>query len=185
MVKVLVAVAEGSEEIETITPVNVFRRAQAEVILGAVGTSLNCKLSRGVSIVADDLISNLTSETFDLIVVPGGMPGAQHLHDDANLISMLQKQKAEGRWFSAQCAAPVVALQPHGLLDGHTATCHPAFKDRISDATNADQRVVVSGKCITGQGAGTALEFSIECVKQLIGEDKAQEIANGMSARAD
>ena len=185
MVRVLVAVAEGSEEIETITPVNVFRRAQTEVILAAAGTSPNVKLSRGINIVADDLISNLTDQTFDLIIVPGGMPGAQNLHDDANLVAMLQKQKAEGRWFSAQCAAPVVALQPHGLLDGVAATCHPAFKDRINDATKADERVVVSGKCITGQGAGTALEFSLECVKQLIGEEKAQEIGNGMSARLD
>ena len=83
MVKVLVAVAQDSEDVETVTPVNVFRRAGAEVVLGAIGADRNIKLRQGVNIVADDLISNLIDTVFDLIIVPGGMPGAQNLHDDA------------------------------------------------------------------------------------------------------
>ena len=98
---------------------------------------------------------------------------------------MLQKQKAEGRWYSAQCAAPAVVFQPHGLLEGTVATCHPGFTERLADASMTDQRVVVSGKCVTGQAAGTALEFSLELVKQVIGPDKAEEIAGAMSARTD
>jgi 4-methyl-5(b-hydroxyethyl)-thiazole monophosphate biosynthesis len=90
MVKVLVACANGSEDIEAITPVNVMRRAGAEVVLAASGESKNVVLARGARIEADALLSEVTDQTFDLIVVPGGMPGAQHLHDDANLTALLR-----------------------------------------------------------------------------------------------
>ena len=90
---------------------------------------------------------------------------------------MLKSQKQAGRLYAAICAAPAVALAPHGLLDGKKATCYPSCADALPDRTQADQRVVVDGNCITSQGPGTALEFAIELVRQLAGDVKARQVA--------
>jgi 4-methyl-5(b-hydroxyethyl)-thiazole monophosphate biosynthesis len=176
MVRVLIAVANGSEEIETLTPVDLLRRAGAEVILAASGLDRQVTLSRGVVVIADDLISNVARQDFDCIVVPGGQPGSDTLSADDVLIAALQQQKLSDKWHAAICAAPVVVFQPHGLLEGSVATCYPKLAGSLHDASRASERVVVSNKCITSQGPGTALEFSLELIRQLFGEHKAAEV---------
>ena len=174
----LVAVADGTEELEAVTIIDVLRRAQAEVTVASVD-ELNITASHGVKLVADCLIEGCKGKTYDLIVLPGGMPGAEHLRNCAALIEMLKKQKQAGRLYAAICASPAVALAPHGLLDDKQATGYPSMAN-LPNQTKRNQRVVVDGNCITSQGPGTALEFAIELVRQLFGETKAKQVAEPM-----
>ena len=176
---VLVPIADGTEELEAVTIIDVLRRAGAQVTVASVA-SLQITASRGVKLVADCLIDECKGKTFDLIVLPGGLPGAEHLRDCASLINMLKSQKNSGRLYAAICAAPAVALAPHGLLDGKKTTCYPSCTDGLPDRTSAKQRVVVDGNCITSQGPGTALEFAIELARQLFDDVRAKQVAEAM-----
>jgi len=177
--KVLVPIADGTEEIEAVCIIDVLRRAGAEVTVASVGT-LQITASRGVRIVADRLIAECVDEVFDLIVLPGGIPGAEHLRDSPELKALLQRQKEENRWYGAICAAPAVVLEEHGLLEGTRATSHPAFMDRLAPGSADDARVVVDGRCATSRGPGTALEFAIELVALLFGRAHAETVAAPM-----
>ena len=131
-VRVLVPVANGTEEVEAITVVDILRRAGAEVIVSSVdGLQVVC--SRGTRLVADRLIKDCANEVFDLIVLSGGMPGAEHLRDSKELTEMLKQQELQGRKLAAICAAPVVVLQHHGLLSRKQATCHSGFAPRLEN----------------------------------------------------
>jgi 4-methyl-5(b-hydroxyethyl)-thiazole monophosphate biosynthesis len=176
---VLVPVADGSEEIEAVVIIDVLRRAGAEVTVASVG-NLHITASRGVKLTADCGIEDCKKRQFDLIALPGGMPGAEHLRDSAPLIDLLKNQKAAGKLYAAICASPAVVLTPHGLLDGKKVTCHPAFHNKLADASSVSQRVVVDGNCITSQGPGTALEFALELVRCLFGQTRADQVAEPM-----
>lgn len=177
--KVLIAVADGSEEMETVIPADVLRRAGAEVILASVN-QLEIKASRGIKLIADKLIAACEKENFDLIILPGGMPGAEHLRDSVILKNMLQKQAAAGKLIAAICAAPVVVLQHHDLLDGKKATCHPAMLPELKNSSK--ERVVVSDNIITSQGPGTAAEFALKLVELLFNAATKQKVAAGLVA---
>ena len=176
---VLIPIADGTEELEAATIIDVLRRANAEVTVASVST-IQVTASRGMNLVADCLIGDCIDETYDMIALPGGLPGADHLRDCVPLIDMLKSQKQAGRLYAAICASPAVALVPHGLLDDKQATCYPACADQLPDSSKADQRVVVDGNCITSQGPGTALEFSIELARQLFDDNKARQVAEAM-----
>ncbi|MDH4203226.1 MAG: DJ-1/PfpI family protein [Phycisphaerae bacterium] len=178
----LVAVADGTEELEAVTIIDVLRRADAEVTVAAVG-ELNITASRGVKLAADCVIGDCKEKTYDLIVLPGGLPGAEHLRDCTPLIEMLKKQKQSGRLYAAICASPAVALAPHGLLDDKQATGHPSMANKLPNQTKADRRVVVDGNCITSQGPGTALEFAIELLRLLFDNDTMQKVAGPMCVK--
>lgn len=177
--KVLVAIAEGIEELEAVTIIDVLRRAEADVTVASVGAK-QVTASRGVKLVADAVISDCLGTVYDLIVLPGGMPGAEHLRDCSQLIDMLKEQAASGRLYAAICASPAVVLKPHGLLENKKATCYPSL---ISELENPEQvKVVVDGNCITSQGPGTALEFSLKLVELLFGTEKSREVTKAMLA---
>jgi 4-methyl-5(b-hydroxyethyl)-thiazole monophosphate biosynthesis len=176
--KVLVPIADGTEEIEAVCIVDVLRRAGAQVTVASVEKSLQVTASRGVKIVADSRIEDCTAASFDLIVLPGGMPGAEHLRDSEALIELLCRQQAAGRLYGAICAAPAVALLPHGLLEGKTATAHPGFAGRLQ--AGSESRVVVDGNVATSRGPGTAIEFALVLVELLYGKEKAEEVAGPM-----
>jgi 4-methyl-5(b-hydroxyethyl)-thiazole monophosphate biosynthesis len=176
---VLVPIADGTEEIEAVTIIDVLRRAGAEVVVASVD-ALEIVASRGVKIVADCLIGECRARPFDLVVLPGGMPGAEHLRDSEPLKRILMAQNASGRLFAAICAAPAVVLEPHGLLQDRRATCHPGHIHKLSDPTSAQARVVVDGHCITSQGPGTALAFALKLVELLFGAEKAADVAGPM-----
>jgi 4-methyl-5(b-hydroxyethyl)-thiazole monophosphate biosynthesis len=178
--KVLVPIADGTEEIEAVSIIDVLRRAGADVTVAAVGPQLQITASRGVRLVADRLLDDCRDETFDVIVLPGGMPGAEHLRDSRTLKALLEKQAAGNRWYGAICAAPAVVLQEHGLLQGKRATSHPAFMERLDAERSSQDRVVVDGRCVTSRGPGTALEFALQLVAVLFGEAKAAEVAAPM-----
>jgi 4-methyl-5(b-hydroxyethyl)-thiazole monophosphate biosynthesis len=177
--KVLVPIADGCEEIEAVCLIDTLRRAALEVTVASVD-KLQVTASRGVKLVADALIADCKSQSYDCIALPGGMPGAEHLRDCAELIAMLKKQKTAGRLYAAICASPVVALQPHGLLDGVRATCFPSVRGKLNPSLACDDRVVVDGNCVTSQGPGTAIEFALKLVELLLGPQKAGEIAGPM-----
>lgn len=183
MVKqVLVPIADGSEEIEAVTIIDVLRRAGACVTVAGVGT-LQITASRGVKIVADKLISECVGETYDLIALPGGMPGAENLRNSKELIRLLEDQRTQNRWYAAICAAPAVVLAPLGGLAGRHATCHPNFSGQLGNAIVSTDRVVVDGPCITSQGPGSALEFALTLVTILFGKKRAADVASPMVMR--
>lgn len=178
--KVLIPIADGTEEIEAVCIIDTLRRAGLDVTVASVG-KLQVTASRGVKLVADVLIADCKNQSYDCIALPGGMPGAEHLRDSAVLIEMLKKQKAAGKLYGAICASPVVALQPHGLLDGiRAATCFPSMRGKLPAANARDERVVVDGNCVTSQGPGTAIEFALKLVELLLGPQKAKDVAGPM-----
>ena len=177
--KVLVPIADGIEEIEAVCIIDVLRRAGAEVTVASVD-KLQVTASRGVKLAADKLISQCAGETYDLIVLPGGMPGAEHLRDCKELETMLKKQSKENRLFAAICASPAVVLLHHGLLGQRRATCHPNFVEKLPNTEAVESRVVVDGNLVTSRGPGTALEFALTLVELLFGKDKAEQTAAPM-----
>ena len=179
--RVLVPVAHGSEEIETVSIVDTLRRAGAQVTLASVEPELTVKCSRGVQLVADASLESVASQEWDFIALPGGMPGSERLRDSAVLLSLLKRQQESKRFYGAICAAPAVALLPHGLLDGvEKATCHPGFTSRLPTSAASTERVVTSGNVITSQAPGTALEFALAIIAALYGQAKADEVGKPM-----
>jgi len=152
------------------------RRAGAEVTVASVD-GLQVTASRGVKLVADRLIADCMEVTYDLVALPGGMPGAEHLRDSKELELILRRQYEEGRLYAAICASPAVVLQPHGLLAQRRATCHPGRVNQLENTEAVDSRVVKDGNCITSRGPGTAIEFSLKLVEMLYGEQKAKDLA--------
>ena len=177
--KVLVAIADGTEELEAVTIIDVLRRAKADVTVASVGNK-QVTASRGVNLVADALISECAGNVYDLIALPGGMPGAEHLRDSKELTQMLKDQAASARLYAAICASPAVAFKPHGLLKDKKATCYPSL---LSELDNPQQeKVVVDANCITSQGPATALEFSLKLIELLFDKQTAQQVAEAMLA---
>lgn len=178
--KVLVPIADGIEEIETVCIIDILRRAEADVTVASVG-DIQILASRGVKIVADVKIDDCKGQNYDLIAVPGGLPGAEHLRDSSVLIEMLKEQKEQGRFYAAICASPAMVLQYHGLLDGISkATCYPSLAGELGDKADVSKGVVVDGNCITGKGAGVAMEFGLKLVEVLFGSAKADALADAM-----
>lgn len=190
---VLVPISDGTEEIEAVCIIDTLRRAGAIVTVAAVPPSgadnfdaervpLLVTASRGTKLVADKTIAECQDEVYDLIALPGGMPGAEHLRDSKALEVLLKKQQQAGRPYAAICAAPVVVLQYHNLLQGLTATCHPSLAPQLDNAVAVNSRVVVAGPCITSRGPGTAIEFALTLVAELYGMEKAMQIGDAMLA---
>jgi 4-methyl-5(b-hydroxyethyl)-thiazole monophosphate biosynthesis len=175
----LVPIADGSEEIEAVTIIDVLRRAETNVTVASVG-GLQVTASRGVRITADCLIADCAGRAYDVIALPGGMPGAEHLRQNTVLKDLLVEQAGALRLYAAICAAPAVVLHAHGLLTGRRATCHPSFMDRMPEAVTAADPVVVDGHCITSQGPGTAAAFALKLVELLFGAEKRSSVATAM-----
>jgi len=181
---VLIPIGNGTEEIEAVSLIDVLRRAGAKVTVASVEKEKLVTASRKTVLQADVLISECEDQNYDGIFLPGGMPGAERLRDSKSLINLVKQQASSGKWYGAICAAPAVALLPHGLLkDKKVVTCHPSFYSQLAKEipeAKKDQRVCVDANCITSQGPGTALEFSLEIVKRLLGDETASKVASPM-----
>ncbi|KAG5546133.1 hypothetical protein RHGRI_018346 [Rhododendron griersonianum] len=176
--KVLVPIANGSEPMEAVMYIDVLRRGGADVTVASVEKQLGVDACHGVKIVADALISECADTVYDLISLPGGMPGAATLRDCKILESMVNKQAADGRFYSAVCAAPCVALGSWGLLKGKKATCYPSFMEQLSSsAITVESRVQQDGNVVTSRGPGTTMELAVALVELLFGKDKADEVS--------
>lgn len=179
MKKVLIPIANGSEEMEATILIDTLRRAGAEVTVASV-QDLQIKASRGLNIVADELIANCKDEVYDVIALPGGLPGADHLRDSEILKKLLIAQKESGRIYGAICASPAVVLQAHGLLEDKTATAYPGLDEKLSNPATPRIPVVIDGNCVTSQAAGTTFAFALTLAEVLFGYEKAKEIADSM-----
>jgi len=182
--KVLVPVAQGTEEMEAITIIDVLRRAGAEVVVASVD-DIMIKASRGIEFKADALIKDCMTDPYDLIVLPGGIPGAQNLRDSKELEKLLKQQAQGKRMFGAICASPAVVLHHHGLVTPGKVTCHPGFADQIDNGNLAAGTVVVDGNCVTSRGAGTACDFALRLVELLYSTEKKKEVMLGLALAVD
>ena len=178
--RVLVPIADGSEEIETSCITDTLVRAGADVTVASVEATTTCTMSRGLKIVADALVTDLGNDEFDLVALPGGMPGAERLRDSDALDAILRKQDTRRAPLAAVCASPAVILKSKGLIEGRQATCYPAppFVEALGDVS--DGAVVRDGHITTSRGPGTSLKFALALVDQLYGPEKAEELRTQM-----
>ncbi|KAF0917005.1 hypothetical protein E2562_016307 [Oryza meyeriana var. granulata] len=185
--KVLVPIVAGTEPVEATVPIVVLRRAGADVtVASAGGGGLVVEAMYGVRIVADALVAadDCAAAHFDLIVLPGGVPGAANLGGCAALEAVVRRHAATGGLYAAICAAPSLALASWGVLNGLEATAHPLFVDKFPPEVAAvDASVVVDGNAVTSRGPATSTEFALALVEQLYGKDKAEQIAKEMLVR--
>ena len=154
MARVLVPLAPGCEELEAVTIIDLLRRGGIEVISAGLKPGI-IKASRGTQLLPDITLDEALVEDYDMMVLPGGMPGAQHLREDARIIALIQKMAAAGRYTAAICAAPTV-LATAGVLSGKTATGYPGLLEKmhLTDVTLSTDAVVRDGKVITSRGNG-------------------------------
>ncbi len=173
-----VLLAPGFEEIEAITVLDVLRRAQIDV--KAIGIESNTiSGSHQITLHADGILRDVASEAWQMIVLPGGMPGARNLQQSALVQSMLKQQVASERWVAAICAGPI-ALASAGLLEGKQATCFPGFEGELHGARVIQKPVVIDGHVVTAQGPGLALNFALTLVNCLRPGVLADKLAKDM-----
>lgn len=178
MKKVAVILAEGFEELEAITISDVLRRGNINITLVGLD-SLNVKGTHDIEIKADIKFNETKFEDFDMIILPGGLPGAQYLANSKKLAKVLREFKNNGKFLGAICAAPW-ALHEAGVLDGNY-TCYPSFEEKAGkNGYVVDQNVVNDKNIITSKGPATAMEFALYIVKFLEGENKYIEVKNGL-----
>ncbi|XP_070678415.1 protein DJ-1 homolog C isoform X1 [Malus domestica] len=178
--KVLVPIGYGTEEMEAVIIVDVLRRAGADVTVASVEPQLQIEASCGTKLVADTSISSCSDQIFDLVALPGGMPGSVRLRDCAALQEITRKQAEESRLYGAICAAPAVTLLPWGLLKRRQTTCHPAFMHKLPTFWAVKSNIQVSGGLTTSRGPGTSYGFALCLVEQLFGESIAKEIGESL-----
>ena len=176
--RILVPLAEGFEEIEAVTIVDVLRRAELEVtVAGLVPGPV--RGSHGIPVTPDAHLGDLDTLTFTMVVLPGG-PGTKNLAQDERVLAVVRRLAAEGQRTAAICAAPLV-LHAAGVIEGVPVTSHPSVRGKLPGAIVRDRpRVVRSGPIVTSQGAGTAMEFALALVADLRGEARAAELAAAM-----
>jgi len=167
MARVLIPLAPGCEELEAVTLIDLLRRADFEVVVAGIEPG-PVKASRGTVLVPDVELDEVLNEDFDLIVLPGGLPGATNLDRDERVHDLLARQAAEDRWNAAICAAPKV-LANAGLLDGREATSFPGAVTRedFPEVKVLETPVVVDGKVVTSRGPGTAMDFALALIELL------------------
>lgn len=173
---VLVPLAQGCEELEAITITDLLTRAGINVV--TVGLDENIvTASRGMRLVPDKMIQDVLDDEFDMIVLPGGLPGADHLNNDPCIQSLVKKMAENNKYTAAICAAPRV-LATAGLLDGKHATSFPGALDKFpaKNMTYLEKAVVIDGKIITSRGPGTAMDFSLTLIELLLGKEKRDEV---------
>lgn len=174
MKRVLVPLAEGFEELETVTIVDILRRAGVEVVVASLAGS-PVTGAHGIRLSADTPLGALAEQEFDMIALPGGMPGAEHLKKDARIAEIVRRLHGKGRPVAAICAAPMV-LAAAGVLDGRRATSYPGFLKDAERTTVVADAVVVDGGVITSRGPGTALDFALTLVEELAGPGVRQAV---------
>jgi len=172
--RVLCVIADGFEEIETISPVDLLRRAGAEVVVATIMPSIHVTGRSGITMHADALLGDVMEQDFDLLFIPGG-PGVKALRADGRAAQLAQRFGGQGKYVSAICAAPTV-LHDAGLLAGKHFTAHFSVYPELPEADKSE-RVVRDGKLVTSRGAGTAVEFGLALVAELFGNEKASEVS--------
>ncbi|HHO59233.1 MAG TPA: DJ-1/PfpI family protein [Thiotrichales bacterium] len=178
MLRALVPLAPGCEELEAITITDLLVRAGFDVTTCGLDDQ-PVKASRGTVIIPTTRVDAVMEQQFDLIVLPGGLPGADHLRDNPHIQQLLKNQAAAKRYVGAICAAPK-ALAKAGLLENKTATAYPGTLEALDDAhiTISRQPVEIDGHVVTSRGPGTAMDFALTLIELLAGRDKRNEVEN-------
>lgn len=177
--KVCVFLADGFEEIEGLTVVDLLRRAGVQVTTVSVGDTCTIHGAHGIDVQADKLFEEMDYEGQDMLVLPGGMPGTLNLGNHEGLKYILEQFYKEKKFIAAICAAPSV-LGKYGFLKGRKATSYPGFEEALIGARYTEDAVVVSDFIITSRGLGTAIPFSLTLIEQLIDSEKAKEIGESI-----
>lgn len=179
MSKLGIFMADGCEEIEGLTVVDIARRADIEIVTISITGKREVTSSHNVTFLADALATEVDYEELDGIVLPGGMPGTLHLGADETVNKVIKEFAAAGKMVGAICAAPSV-LGAAGLLTGKKATCHPGFEEKLIGATTCEDAVVVDGNIITSRGMGTAILFALAIVRYFKDDEAVEQICKGL-----
>ncbi|MDT8383388.1 MAG: DJ-1/PfpI family protein [Gammaproteobacteria bacterium] len=180
MASVLVPLAQGCEELEAVTIIDLLRRAGIKVTTAGLDAQ-PIHASRGVVLIADTTLDEALKSDYDMVVLPGGLPGADHLDQDARIQALLKKMANSERFTAAICAAPKV-LASAGLLDGKRATAYPGTLEKLQ-LSNTDitaETIMIDGKVITSRGPGTAMDFALTLIETLVGAEKRQQVETGL-----
>lgn len=181
MKSVVVLLAPGFEEIEALTVVDVLRRADVRVVTAGLTEGLVTG-SHDITVKPDTTLDKVRPEAFDMLVLPGGMPGTTNLRRDGRVKKLLADMAKTSKHICAICAAPVV-LKDAGVAQGRAVTSHPVMREELKDLEYREDRVVTDDKIVTSRGPGTAMEFALELVRILVGQAKAAELATAMVVR--
>lgn len=174
--KTLVFLADGFEETEAVVTIDLLRRAEIDVLTVSISNQNEVRGAHGIIVLADVLFDDVDSANFEMIILPGGMPGTKNLEAHVGLRELISKQAAQQKYIAAICAAPSI-IGKMELLNGKEAVCFPGFEATLLGASLLDAKVVQSGNIITAKGAGVATEFALKLVEVLKGEARALEIA--------
>jgi len=168
MSTVLIPLAEGCEELEAVTLIDLLRRAEITVITASLSDTLLVTASRGVRLMADTSLESVIYDDFDMIILPGGMPGTTHLNEDPHIHAILKRLHSSGKVIAAICAAPLV-LANAGLLSGKTVSCYPEVlnSNKWPEIKLVDDAVVIDDLILTSRGPGTAMDFALEIIEYL------------------
>ena len=180
MARVLVPLAQGCEELEAVTITDLLTRAGIEVVTAGLD-SQPVKASRGITLIPDTTMDEVMDLEFDMMVLPGGLPGADHLDNDPRIHTLLKRLHSEGHYTAAICAAPKV-LAMAGLLDGRKATSYPGVLAGMDlPLVNLQQDPVVDDeKVVTSRGPGTAMDFTLKLIELLVGKARRDEVEKGL-----
>ncbi len=173
--RAVVILADGFEEVEAVTPIDLLRRAGVEVTVAGLGAT-EIRGAHDLYVRADVSLESLSGD-FDAVVLPGGMPGTLNLMESAEVIRLVQKAYSAGRLCAAICAAPRV-LDAAGVLAGKSYTCFPGVEEKIGGGKWAEKTVVRDGNVVTSRAAGTAIPFALEIIDYLLGTKPAQAVAD-------
>jgi 4-methyl-5(b-hydroxyethyl)-thiazole monophosphate biosynthesis len=178
MPKVVLVLADGFEEVEAMSIIDVLRRAELDTVIAGLhdGPIIS---TRKVKVLPDMVIDMVKVDDFDMIVLPGGQPGADNMHADERVIQLIKKFAQQNKLIGAICAAPIV-LAKAGVLQGKHVTSFPSYRDRFESSLYEEKTVVEDGNILTSRGPGTALAFALAIVERLVGKEKAQKIKAAM-----
>lgn len=178
MPRVVVILADGFEEVEAMSIIDILRRAEIETIIAGLHDGPVAS-TRKVKVIPDTVIDTMRAADFDMIVLPGGQPGSDNMNADVRVISLVKEFAQKGKLLGAICAAPIV-LAKAGVLQGKHVTSFPAYQDHLGGGIYDETSVVMDGNIMTSRGPGTAFSFALAIVERLVSKEKAQKIKAAM-----
>jgi DJ-1 family protein len=175
-IRVLLPIAQGTEELEAITVIDLLRRAGISVIVSGDADIITC--SRGVKIIPDTLLDSINElDEFDAVILPGGGLGTKNLMENSHLEKLLKCQKQKGKLIAAICAAPTILDAHHLINEDNAITSHPSVENILKNYNYREENVVIDGNFITSRGAGTAIDFALAIIERLVDSDTAERVA--------
>jgi 4-methyl-5(b-hydroxyethyl)-thiazole monophosphate biosynthesis len=181
MRNIAVHLADGFEEIEAVSIIDVLRRAELNIIVVSITGNIEVKGSHGIKIIADQLFNEVNYESVDMIILPGGMPGSANLNEHLGLREQILNFNENNKLLGAICAAPLV-FGNLGILKNKKATCYPGFENQLHGAIVTNENIEVAGNIITGKGAGVAINFALKIAEIFKGKTTAEKLAEKMIA---